>query len=272
MTPFLVFCEVKQMCLYPITIPVRRTGCENYEPITVACGKCLECVQQHSTEWAFRIADECKFHDKNCFITLTYNDDNLPCDGSVSRREIQLFMKRLRKAVQPLQIRFFACGEYGKLKLRPHYHIIVFGWQPEDLFFWQKDKKGNCLYRSPKLEKLWSKGFSSVGDVTLDSAKYCAKYLQKFNDIPENLAKPFVQMSNRPGIGFQAISPSSLTGDRIYNRGKSIKVPRYYLKKLAESHDLTSFIERRVQRGKMLESPENLASRRKKAKNFLKKH
>lgn len=276
------------MCLYPKTIPVKRIGSDRYEPVTVSCGKCVECLSQKSNEWAHRIIDECKQHEQNCFITLTYNEHSKPSDGSLRRRDLQLFLKRLRKHVEPLKIRIFYCGEYGK-KGRPHYHVIIFGWKPSDLFFWQKDKSGAILYRSPQLEKLWtyhpdwckckrcrwSYGFSSVGDVTVYSAKYCAKYMQKLLNLPDGLVKSFIGMSNRPGIGYAAIDPVSLTSDRIYHSGKSIKVPRYYLKVLErEGHDLTEFKALRQYVGLMRErglTRDILQKKREKAYKFAKR-
>lgn len=260
------------MCLNPVTLPDPRFKDGEFHPsIKVSCGKCLECLQQHANEWSHRIVDECKHHEQNCFITLTYNEDNKPADGSVSRRELQLFLKRFRKAVG-VPIRFFACGEYGKKALRPHYHLIVFGWYPPDAVFWERDRKGVDLFRSPLLEKCWQKGFSSVGAVTIDSAKYCAKYLQKLQKLPDGLVKSFVQMSLRPGIGFDSISAKSLDGDRIYHNGKSCKVPRYYLKVLErDGHDLTAFKERRQLVGAMREKTIDLQARRKKSKEFKKK-
>lgn len=269
------------MCLYPITIPVKRKGEECWQPTTVACGKCVECLQQKSTEWSFRIMDEAKQYNKNCFLTLTYNDDNLPYTFSefeilphyptLLKSDLQKFMKRLRKHIYPQKVRFFACGEYGSKGQRPHYHVILFGWCPDDLQYFQKDKKGSILYRSAMIEKLWKFGFSSIGELTVDSAKYCAKYMQKLNVLPLHVVKPFVVMSNRPGIGFSSINPKSLTSDRIYHNGKGIKVPRYYLKVLERNgHDLTAFVERRCLVGQLKENPLLLEQRRKKSKEIYK--
>lgn len=261
------------MCLFPVKLPNPKGT--DFEPLQVGCGKCIECLQQRSNEWAHRIVDECKQHSDNCFITLTYNPENLPSDGSVSRREVQLFMKRLRKFVYPVLVRYFACGEYGKKGGRPHYHLIIFGWKPSDLFFWQRDKSGVDLYRSPSVEKLWTKGFSSVGNVTLDTAKYCAKYLQKLNKVSKSLTPAFTQMSLRPGIGFDAINAKSLTSDRIYHNGSYVHIPRYYLKVLErDGHDLEEFKARRVLIGKLKAvSPDDLKRKREKFFKFVgKKH
>lgn len=264
------------MCLYPVTINL--TGCDstgiphNGEPVQVPCGKCFECLQQRSIEWSHRIVDECKSHAQNCFLTLTYNNEHLPVDGSLNRRDVQLFLKRLRKKLQPQKIRVFYCGEYGKKALRPHYHIIVFGWFPSDCVFMPNHHTGDTLFRSPTVEKLWTFGFSSVGKVTLESAKYCAKYMQKLQKVPSNLIQPFTGMSNRPGIGFNAIDPKSLVGDRIYHGGKSCKVPRYYLKVLQrQGRDLTIFKYRRFVVGQKKAQLTDLKQRREKARLFCKK-
>lgn len=263
------------MCLSPITIPCHgKDGYFRWQ--TVNCGKCLECLQKYSNEWAFRIIDECSLYDENAFITLTYNDDYLPADNSVSRREVQLFMKRFRKAVSPLRVRFFSCGEYGKKRLRPHYHIIIFNWFPTDCYFWQRDGSVD-LFRSPFLEKIWTKGFSSVGKVTLQTARYCAKYMQKWqfdNLLKSDLTPPFVQMSNRPGIGYGAISADCLVDDRIYHNGSFVKVPRYYLKVFEQNgYDLTDFISCRIENGEHIASCTDLNLKRKRfADKFLSKN
>lgn len=241
------------------------------EGYTVSCGKCLECLKQRSIEWAFRIMDEASQYKENCFITLTYNNEFLPINKSVSRREMQLFLKSLRQAVKPVKIRFFGCGEYGKKRSRPHYHIIIFNWSPSDSFFWQRDKSGVDLYRSPLLEKIWKRGFSSVGKLTYDSALYCAKYMQKaqFNK-PRckpsfDLTPPFVQMSNRPGIGFNSVYNCNLRTDRIYRNGKSTKIPRYYLKVMErDGVYLDDFKAMRQKQGALVESVTDLEAKRKK--------
>lgn len=204
------------------------------EYISVPCGKCIECLNHYSDEWSFRIIREAKLHRHNCMLTLTYA--NAP-PGGVCKRDFQLFMKSLRKAIAPTRIRFFACGEYGSKGQRPHYHAIIFGWIPGDLesFF---VRNGHTVYKSSFVEKIWKHGYISVEDVTIDSAKYCAKYLQKLQNLPFNLAPPFTLMSNRPGIGFVDGDYSYLATDKLYHHGRYISTPRYLLKK-AESAGLS---------------------------------
>lgn len=262
------------MCLYPVHITARpKVGAPH--SAVVPCGKCLDCLRQKSFEWAFRILDECSVHSENAFITLTYSNDFLPSDKSVSRREVQLFIKRLRKYLQPLKIRFFACGEYGKRFGRPHYHLIIFGWYPNDVVFLKRDGATD-LFRSKLIEKCWSKGFSSVGKVTFESAIYCAKYMNKFQfdkikrdtRLPAPVRPPFVQMSNRPGIGFDCVYRADLVTDRIYRNGKSTKIPRYYLKVMErDGIYLDDFKQMRIRNGEHIASVTDLDEKRKRLKS-----
>lgn len=197
----------------------------------VPCGKCMECLISKSNEWAFRVMLEAQFYFENSFLTLTYDNEHLPKDGNVSKRDFQLFLKRLRKFVHPKKIRFFGCGEYGSKGQRPHYHIIIFGYDFIDKYPFSVDKKKNVLFRSESLEKLWPFGFSSIGVLNIDSAKYCAKYLQK--DIAGK-SKSFLLMSRRPGIGFASFNENWFDTDKIYVSGKFLKIPRYFLDKFSQ--------------------------------------
>lgn len=249
------------MCLNPVTL--YRANYETGETMQVVpCGKCLECQQMYSLEWAHRICDEASLHSSNCFVTLTYNDEHLPADG-VNKRDLQLFIKSLRDLLDPVRIRYFACGEYGSINSRPHYHLIIFGWQPLDLFAL---KCRDNLYRSPTVEKLWKCGYSSVGAVNLDTALYCAKYLNKVNPPPRGQNKPFTLMSLKPGIGFGVIDPKTILCDRIYHNGKGVKLPRYYLKVLErEGYDLTELKNHRCLLGSIKAETKDIEKARKRA-------
>jgi hypothetical protein len=101
----------------------------NNYAVVVPCGQCLGCRLDKANDWAIRCVHEAKLHLHNCFITLTYNDDCLPADGSLHREHLQLFFKRLRRYLDyhdNSKIRFLCCGEYGDLNRRPHYHILCF--------------------------------------------------------------------------------------------------------------------------------------------------
>ena len=66
--------------------------------VTVPCGVCIGCRISRSRMWALRIVHESKLWDRNCFVTLSYDDVALPPHGSLRYRDVQLFHKKLRKA------------------------------------------------------------------------------------------------------------------------------------------------------------------------------
>lgn len=190
------------------------------EHILIPCGQCIGCRLSYSREWANRLMCELQYHKKACFITLTYNDANVPrreyvdmetgeicLSLTLQKRDFQLFMKRLRKRFGE-GIRFYACGEYGSETQRPHYHAIIFGVDfKEDRYQFGLNKFGHSYYRSPELERLWTYGNSMIADVSWNCCAYVARYVTKkrtgvhknyyqtFNVDPE-----FSLMSRRPGI------------------------------------------------------------------------
>lgn len=172
------------------------------ETIYVPCGQCVGCRLEYSRQWAMRCVHEFEVCDRvGSFITLTYNPENIPSDGRVHKEVFQKFMKRLRKKFGS-GIRFFACGEYGHQRHRPHYHAVLFGFQFPDLII-HTVRRGYQYYRSPSLEKLWPYGFSLVGSVTFESCAYVARYVmkkQKGDDVDDD-TQPFVLMSRMPGLG-----------------------------------------------------------------------
>lgn len=208
----------------------------------VSCGQCLGCRLDRATMWMARIIHESELHaDRggNCFITLTYDDKQVPEDWSLRKRDFQNFMKRLRRKHPEKKIRFFHVGEYGgycKHGLpagnnrdadpqyrcpgcnvgRPHYHALLFNHRYDDLI--AVGKKGDHVhYTSPSLEETWTHGITQVGDLTPQSAGYVARYcLKKVNGLqaenhyqntdPEtgeitNVHPEYSTMSRRPGIG-----------------------------------------------------------------------
>lgn len=47
-------------------------------PVTLPCGQCIGCRLERSRQWAIRCAHEASLYEENCFITLTYRDEDLP--------------------------------------------------------------------------------------------------------------------------------------------------------------------------------------------------
>lgn len=191
-------------------------------------------------------------HDQNSFITLTYNDDNLPHDESVDVREFQLFMKKLRSHIAPRKVRYFHCGEYGENLSRPHYHACLFGYDfPDKKLI--KDGE-NKLYTSPTLSRLWGKGYVTIGDVNFKTAAYVARYvLKKMNgqkkfdhynkynpetgELYSSKRPEYTTMSRRPGIGkqwFDKYKTDVYPSDEIIINGLQVKPPKYYDQQIDE--------------------------------------
>ncbi len=247
----------------------------------VACGSCLGCRLDYSRMWAMRIVHEASLYelgDGSSFITLTYRDEDVPEGWSLTPKgasDFQLFMKRLRRASEQ-KIRFFMVGEYGELCRhsrpglevkaddchfccvgRPHYHAILFGKTFEDLEVCGEGRDV-VYYTSKTLERIWGLGFVQVGEVTMQSAAYTARYCLKkvtgddallfYQNIDPDgevhVVQPeYATMSTgrKPeyGIGarwFEKYKNDCFPSDEVPVPGLGVlpKVPRYYTDKFAE--------------------------------------
>lgn len=221
-----------------------KRGCG--KAVSLPCGRCIGCRLEHARQWAVRVMHEAKLHDVSLFLTLTYADDHLPSGVCNCRREhvcdsicvddFQKFMKRLREAISPVRIRFFACGEYGDKRGRPHYHAVIFGWWPPDCILLRRDED-YCLFDSPMLERLWGNGLVAVGRVSFESAAYVASYEtkkitgKKAASHYKGRSPEWLLMSRKPGIGrgwLQKFSSDVFPSDEVIVRGKVARPPRYY--------------------------------------------
>ena len=258
----------------------------------IPCGQCIGCRMQRSQEWAMRCVHEASLHSENCFITLTYNPENLPPDGGLRKKHFQKFMRRLRAHLKPKKIKFYMCGEYGEKNNRPHYHAIIFGHDFTDRVFYGTAPSGYDLYMSPTLEKIWTHGFVQVGDVTFESAAYVARYIMKKvtgkaqeQIDPETGLKPYERYNSFTGEIHQVLPEytnmsrggSNGTGiahnwitryhrdcfpkDYVHVNGKPRKIPRYY-DKVMEKLDSDQIDDVKAERAKKgYESPDNTPER-----------
>lgn len=148
----------------------------------IRCGKCLSCKSAYAGSWATRLFLESICHAQSSCITLTYNDENLPEYGNINLDHVTSFIRLLRQWYNrkgvPISIKYFGGAEYGSDKGRPHYHVIVYGYYPEDAYYWRR-KKVVRYYRSPTLEKLWKKGNVEFASVTPAACSYVANYCLK---------------------------------------------------------------------------------------------
>lgn len=181
----------------------------------VGCGKCEICKVEKSKQWTIKGYCESKTWKNATFLTLTYNNENLPEDRKLCRAHMQGFWKKLRyhlykntkKASQidltlersnleeleinPLEeifckrkrnkkpIRMLNCGEYGPKTKRPHYHAVVWNFKPMDLRRYSKDRRGYWLFTSKKINQIWGKGYVIIGNAETDTVSYVARYCTK---------------------------------------------------------------------------------------------
>jgi len=294
----------------------KRPLTEPVEEVTLPCGQCISCRISRSREWALRCTHEASQFQHNCFLTLTIAPEHMPIstrecqkcelykrrikhanehgyeisdrearceEGSLCKRDFQLFMKRLRKkfkGYEPIPgtnkfpIRYFHCGEYGPKLQRPHHHCLLFNFNFPDRVLWQRCNISSSarngaqyiLYRSKILEELWPHGFSSIGEVTWQSAAYVARYVTKKINGEEAavhylsghpdletgeafyIEPEYISMSRMPGIGaywFAEHGIQQYVKDYITHDGKKFPIPAFYDKLLGVEHsDLLNDVKR----------------------------
>lgn len=228
---------------------------EGARPISLPCYKCEGCLKARSRAWMLRMVHERRFHERACFVTLTFDDAHLPVDGAVRVHHHQHWMRRLRRMVGPA--RFFGCGEYGDVNRRPHLHTILFGLDfADDRVPADRGSSGELQYVSATLSEVWPYGRVTVGDATPSSMGYVARYVNKKVAEAGNpeayrrvnletgevwyVPPPFVVMSRRPGIGdawFEKFRGDVFPSDFVVHDGTKFAVPRYYSERLARSEE-----------------------------------
>lgn len=190
------------------------------------CGSCPACRKAKSLEWSTRIMLESKSYDtdKIAFVTLTYDNEHCPSDYSLSPRDLTLFLKRLRRSLSrrgSSSFRYFACGEYGELRGRPHYHLILFGFSQKDF---------DLVEASWKLGRIDVQIATSVNSVASYAAGYVTKK-QKASSYGDRLP-PFNRQSKGLGSffvdGLKTFIPALRIGKFFFPLG------RYLRNRLAE--------------------------------------
>lgn len=202
---------------------------------------------------------EAQTSERSIFLTLTYDEENLPENRSLDKRHWQLFAKRFRQRVGPF--RFLHCGEYGGQTHRPHYHALMFGrpllggGNSLDEVVRKADPFERELRTSPLIDEIWGKGFNTIGEVTYASARYVASYTveRKTGDEEERdlervdpetgewwkVEPEYATMSRgKPGgLGiewFEKYWKDVYPGNKVVIDGRELTPPAFYDKKLEE--------------------------------------
>lgn len=253
-----------------------RTNSKEFDTMQMPCGKCIECKLEYARTWAIRCMHEAKCHSENCFITLTYNDENLT--EGLKYSDFQNFAKKLRDKIfkekildrlypslsvkqqkeqwkkltkeerrnyyEPYRISIFVTGEYGEKNKRPHWHAIIFNWQPDDAKPKYTNHRGDKVYTSSILDTLWGNGITEFGSVTYQSASYCARYGIKDLVHEKEKQREFRAISKRSShiaIGKRFLERywrDIFTYGYVEYEGQKLAIPRYYEKWLKKHHPL----------------------------------
>lgn len=237
-------------CLSPITLfrkDFRQIG--DYRSDVVPCGRCVGCLRRRQSTWTFRLMKEYERAYNAAFITLTYNDDNLPFSENgymtLVPKHLQDFVKRLRIHIDrnilkhgKNQIKYYGIGEYGERFFRPHYHLIVF----------------NVPRRDPPIPQdvhdyissSWSFGHVHTGDLTIASVKYVTGYIHKRSIVIDDYSNDdrvpeFSRMSKRLGDNFLTSDMVQYYKDNLlpYLKDGDVKLPlpRYYRDKIYDDSE-----------------------------------
>lgn len=213
-------------CPFPISIRAPSVAYTTRH-IAVPCGKCGICLQNEVTMWKIRLTEEARNKIANSFLTLTYNDENLPKTG-VDKTHIQDFIRALRRQ---FKLRYYIISEYGPTTNRPHYHGILFGIDQNEI-------------SANKLEvEVWKKGFVTLESITPTRVNYVAEYHVLKNRCPDGANPNFKLMSLKPAIGANYLDREKnfhVTENQLYYRNKNYKLqlPRYYKERLYPKSEL----------------------------------
>lgn len=208
------------------------------ERVPVPCGRCPPCKKRRVDSWVFRLTKEYERHDHAHFVTLTYEICPRSPNGlaTLRKKDFQDYMKRLRKSISgsnKSHVKYYAVGEYGSLRHRPHYHAIIFGVEDEE-----------------KIRTAWSFGNVHIGTVTSDSMAYCMKYTDKPKEARKHKRDDRVRefSLSSQGLGSNYMTPAILNYHRADIRrnyitkrgGEKIPLPRYYRTKIYNAAQISS--------------------------------
>jgi len=270
---------IRTMCDFPRY--VRDTG-ETYP-----CGTCPKCLVRRTDAWIFRILQEEKFADSSIWIRLSYDNDHLPISShgwpTLSIRDVQLFLKRLRKrhTSKPMwrlswndylkdfvykrnripfgnkPIKYYVCGEYGSRFHRPHYHLCLLNVDEAYLHESWRDDEGFVI------------GDIFIADDTVNASNigYTVGYMNKtryvFKGDKLGRQAEFALMSKKMGLSY--LTPAMIDWHlRDYSRGyitlpngKRSAMPRYLRQRLYGAGNGVAYdIEHRVPITELTELPQ----------------
>lgn len=179
-------------CLHPKTLSNPRyredvpISSSNLPYVLVPCGHCYYCQKQKVNTKALLVKHEMSYNFQVAsFVTLTFDEQHVPernlyCDFTndgqmllsydFDKTILQKFIKRVRRYIDyhnlGIKFKYIAVGEFGHLRGRCHYHLIMIGVSADVI--------------RPIIEKCWKLGrMIDVKDCDDKASYYCTKYMTK---------------------------------------------------------------------------------------------
>lgn len=214
------------MCLAPLLLKTQI--------YKVPCGKCISCLRRKQNAWAFRLQQQLKVSTSACFITLTYENIPISSNGmpTLVKKDFQNFLKRIRKKTYGQAcIKYYACGEYGTISNRPHYHAIMFNL-PQ---VYMED--------SNILTKTWGKGHINISPCNTATIRYTTKYLLKGKGKnAKGSQKEFSLMSKYLGVNYLTPQMIKYHKENLQSfvtlpGGIPTSLPRYFRDKIFDEQE-----------------------------------
>lgn len=189
------------MCLHQ-TFYYREQPSGDVLRIPKGCGTCWQCKGAKLNTVVGKILAEASLSDWVCTLTLTYRPRSDGKDRLLFPPHFQAAMKRLRRRVAPCKIRYFVAGEYGELRGRAHFHVILFGKGKVPTVVDPKTKRPR-RWRHKRRD--WDNQFWPHGHIQADwvcdlrAARYVAKYVNKETD--GDAEQCWISYSLKPCLG-----------------------------------------------------------------------
>lgn len=228
--------------------------------VPIPCNNCDQCRLQRANEWVTRIICEYQTNGKKgCKIDLTYNPDHVPDGYVLKKSDYQGFVRRLRTYLSRHDknytgFKYYIGGEYGETYGRPHYHIIIIGWEPSDLEQIGLSNTGYPMYRSSTIDQNWTtgkgksksnNGFATIEPLTVETISYATRYTNKKSGKAKinKGVHEFQAQSQRIGLEYWNLYKKDIKTDtgiwiKKKDKAKLVKIPRYFKKLWAEENPI----------------------------------
>ena len=207
-----------------------------------ACGKCAMCRRKKAFEWKVRARHELIETEGNkaIYFTMTYRPEDLRITakvkevkkdklGTIWREDVNKFIDRMK--IKYGKFRYMYCAEYGPVTWRPHYHMIIFGIDVNEI-------------SREEIEERWKLGHVDKSELYVTD--YCIQYVvgyiskklkngaKKVNSYKgNNRQEPY--MASSPGLGQKWCDKNVEEWSKtlkIGYEGAQVSVPRYYIKRI----------------------------------------